>query len=216
MSQRCNRSCFNNCCCCCSLCCSDAGGGGGGSGTGLSSVRRGHHPCLSAFRYWIHQTFFMPIKMPVVIIYKWWPARYSFIICFALYLVLAVGLPPITLRQTVYDLNENLNFKLVVWHLLTVFACVFLGFFCIEWREESLNHPDCPYYYANGNMISTYNGDGSAFNGGGSGDDDDDDDVNHRESGRQGVNGVITGTTNTMKTIPTQDGDWNGVSITGE
>src|SRR5262249_7992860 len=100
--------------------------------------------CATCLRYWANQTFVMPLKMPVAALWKWWPARYCFLVCFSIYLVLAVGLPPITFRQTVYDLNENINFKFLLWHLLNVFACAFMCFVCMEWREDSLRNPDNP------------------------------------------------------------------------
>jgi hypothetical protein len=118
--------------------------------------------CASCVRYWLNQTFVMPLKMPVAALWKWWPARYSFVVCFCIYVVLAAGLPTITFRQTVYELNENINFKFLLWHLLNVFACAFICFVCMEWWKETLDNPDHPANVSRRLAgVDVYNGDGT-------------------------------------------------------
>ena len=125
---------------------------------------RNNPDCLSTIRYWFNQTFVMPVKMPLYALWKWWPARYSFLVCFLFYVALASGLPRITIRQTIYDLNESVNFKLLLWHVLTVMACVFISFVCLEWFCDSNANPDHPGNRSAAlDKVSAYNGDGTTI-----------------------------------------------------
>lgn len=64
--------------------------------------------------------------------FQWWSTPICLLLLFILYIVLGVGFE-ITLNQTVYKLNENIQAQGVIWYFASGITSVYIWIYMHEW-----------------------------------------------------------------------------------
>lgn len=83
-----------------------------------------------------------PFRILLATFVNWWIPRVCLFFCIIFYFVVAFGFN-IGVHLSVYDLNENISSREVMWHMVNIFWSFIVAFFCIEWwRDDHLQRTE--------------------------------------------------------------------------
>lgn len=73
-----------------------------------------------------------PFKVFGFTLIRWWPPKLCILLCFILYIVLAAGFR-ITANQSIFEFDNNIEDRSIVWYFISLFSSTFIAFYCHEW-----------------------------------------------------------------------------------
>ena len=76
-----------------------------------------------------------PFRALLATFANWWIPRFCLVFCIVFYFIVAFGFK-IGVHLSVYDLNENISAREIMWHMVNILWMPMVAFFCIEWYED--------------------------------------------------------------------------------
>ena len=87
-------------------------------------------------RAFIDNAIIKPFKIFGLTLYRWWLPRICMVLCIIFVLAIALGFK-ITVNQSVFDLNENVSARGVMWYIVGIYTSIFIAFYVNEWIFET-------------------------------------------------------------------------------
>ena len=76
-----------------------------------------------------------PCRVLVNTFVNWWIPRICLFFCVIFYFVVTFGLK-IGIHLSVYELNENISAREIMWHMVSICWSFFAGFYVLEWWKD--------------------------------------------------------------------------------
>ena len=76
-----------------------------------------------------------PCRVLVSTFANWWIPRICLFFCSIFYIVVTFGFK-IGIHLSVYDLNENISAREIMWHMVSMCWSFFAAFYAVEWCKD--------------------------------------------------------------------------------